>query len=130
MNQMDKKILIVEDDAALQGALKAKLTNEGFNAITASDGAEGLMAAMNEHPDLILLDIIMPKMDGITMMKKLREDAWGKSAKIIFLTNLSDPSMVMEALHEGAFDFLVKTDWKIDSVTDKVYSTLGLKRAA
>lgn len=128
MNQINKKILIVEDDAPLLGALKAKFASEGFNVVTAVDGVEGLAAAVNEHPDLILLDIIMPRMDGLTMMKKLREDAWGKSARIILLTNLSDPGMVMEALHDGAYDFLVKTDWKLEAVVEKVYSVLGLKR--
>ena len=79
-----------------------------------------LAIALKEQPDVILLDIIMPKMDGITMLKKLREDAWGKEAKVILLTNLSSNEKLAEVTAQGSHEYLVKTDWKIEDVVTKV----------
>ena len=124
MDNEKKKILIVEDDKPLLGALKIKFESEGFYVLTAVNGEEGLHSALENHPDIILLDIIMPIMDGITMMEKMREDEWGKSAKIIILTNLSDSESVTNALQGGVYTFLVKSDWEIDAVVSKVRSML------
>ncbi len=77
MDTQTKKILVVEDDVPELNALRDKFTREGFSILTAKNGEEGLAIALREHPDLILLDIIMPVMDGITMLVKLREDSWG-----------------------------------------------------
>jgi DNA-binding response OmpR family regulator len=120
-----KKILIVEDESSLRNALRDKLMLEGFIALEAKDGEEGLEVALRDHPDLILLDIIMPKMDGLTMLKKLREDVWGKNTKVILLTNLSDNERVSEALLQGSYDYLVKSDWKIGDVVAKIRSRLS-----
>ncbi len=117
-------ILIIEDDHALLNALKDKFTKEGFVVIKAHDGEEGLTMALSDHPDLILLDVIMPKMDGIMMLKALRKDAWGKDAKVIILTNLSDDKRVIEALEQGTHDYLIKADWKIEDVVEKVRKKL------
>ena len=115
-----KTILIVEDDAPLRNALRDKLICEGFTTLEAKNGAEGLEVALAEHPDLILLDIVMPVMDGITMLKKLRKDEWGKNARIIMLTNLSDTEKMTEAIEQGSYDYLVKSDWKIEDIIAKV----------
>lgn len=115
-----KAILIVEDDASIRKALHDKLTNEGFTVIEADDGLAGLEKAVELHPDLILLDIVMPKMDGITMAKKLKQDEWGKYAEIIILTNLSESEKLLEAFEAGVQDFLIKTDWKIEEVVKMV----------
>lgn len=120
-----KKILIVEDDNILRLTLNNNLAREGFEIIEAKNGEEGLVTSSREHPDLILLDIFMPVMDGITMLKKLREDSWGKDAKIIMLTNLSDKEKLAEAMAQGSFDYLVKSDWKIDDVVKKVKKRIG-----
>lgn len=77
------------------------------------------------HPDLILLDIVMPKMDGMTMLAQLREDEWGKTARVITLTNLSDTEKVAEAIEHGSYEYLVKSDWKIEDVVAKVREKLG-----
>jgi len=112
-----RKLLIVEDEAFMQNALAAKFSKEkNLDVIRASDGEEGLKTALKEKPDLIMLDVVMPKMDGMSMMKKLREDSWGKDAEVIFLTNMTDPTLVAEAAKVGVYDFLVKTDWKLDDV--------------
>ena len=122
---MNKKILIVEDEVALLNALRDKFTREGFAVLEAKNGEEGLEIALREHPDLILLDIIMPVMDGMTMLAKLREDNWGKDAKVIVLTNLSDTEKVSAAMTKGTFDYLVKADWKLEDVVRKVRERLG-----
>lgn len=116
---MAKKILIVEDEQSVLRILSEKLTEEGFEVIRAKNGKEGLIAAKKHHPDLILLDVIMPVMDGMTMLKKLREDEWGKTAKITILTNLSDGT-VAEAVEQNVNDYLVKSDWKLEDVVKKV----------
>src|ERR1700690_647717 len=123
-----KKILIVEDDLPELNALVEKLTHEGFKVLQAHDGLEGLAVAAREHPDLILLDIIMPKMDGLTMIKKLRaQSVWGKHVPIILLTNLSpDEEKINASISDDApAYYLVKTNWSIGDVAEKVRERLG-----
>src|SRR5689334_6315852 len=92
------KILIVDDEKPLLEALTDKFTREKFSTFGASDGEEGLEVAKRIQPDIILLDIVMPKMDGMTMLKLLREEPWGKDVPVILLTNLSDFTNVAEAM--------------------------------
>jgi len=125
-----KKILIVEDDPILLLTLNDNLVSEGFEIIKAKDGEEGLAFALDKKPDLILLDIILPKMDGLTMLKKLRGDEWGKNVKVIILTNLGSPSDILKALEtidsmNALKDYLVKTDWKIEDVVARVRERLN-----
>jgi DNA-binding response OmpR family regulator len=110
------KILIVEDESSLLRVLEKKLTSEGYNVVTGKDGEQGLSVALKEHPDLILLDIIMPKMDGVTVLEKLREDDWGKNVPVIMLTNLTDSEKVFKAKDGDVREYLVKTDWKLEDV--------------
>lgn len=105
--------------------LTDKFINEGFEIIQAQNGVEGLEKALKDHPDLILLDIIMPKMDGITLFKKLREDEWGKTAGVIILTNLSGDGQVSELLKSGVYEYLIKTDWTLDELAAKVKNRIG-----
>lgn len=121
-----KRILIVEDEPSLLTILVDKLNREGFSCLEAKNGEEGLKVALREHPDLILLDIIMPVMDGMTMLYELRKDPWGKDAKVIFLTNLSEAEKVAESLSQGVFDYLVKSDWKLEDIVIKVKEILGI----
>lgn len=123
---MNKKILAVEDEPSLLGALQNKLTQEGFEFVEAKNGQVGLEKALQGKPDLILLDIIMPVMDGLTMLKKLREDDWGKTVPVIILTNLSDDEKVMEAVKQGSYDYLIKSNWSINEVIDKVKEKLKI----
>lgn len=122
----NKKILIIEDEATLVEVLTAKLSAEGFSVFKASDGKEGLETALKNHPDLILLDIVMPVMDGMTMLDRLRADEWGKSAKVILLTNLSDPEKARKSIAQGVREYLVKADWKLDDIVAKIDTELGL----
>lgn len=124
---LNKKILIVEDEAPLRNAVADILAFEGFTVFQAKNGQEGLDIALKEHPDLILLDLMMPVMDGLTMLEKLRADPdWGVSASVILLTNINDPEKVAQATEAGSYDFLVKSDWNIEDVVKKVKSRLGV----
>lgn len=120
-----KKILIIEDEDVLIDALFDKFTGSGFEVIKAKDGQEGYTSAIKHHPDLILLDIIMPVMDGMSMLEKLRSDPWGKDVKVILLTNLSDPGKVKQSLSKGVRDYLIKSDWKLDDIVKKVREKLN-----
>lgn len=122
---MKKKILIVEDEKSLREALSTRLSAEKFQILEAVNGEEGLAMALREHPDLILLDLMMPVMDGVAMAKSLKKDEWGKTVKIIILTNLSDNFKVQEALKEGVYDYLIKTDWKLEDIVKKVKEKIG-----
>ena len=117
---MNYKILIVDDEPALLTALADEFTREGFEVIKAKNGLSGLKLAFKKLPDLILLDIIMPVMDGITMLYKLREDNWGKQVKVILLTNLLDPGKVTKSITKLTNGYLVKSDWKIKDVVKQV----------
>jgi DNA-binding response OmpR family regulator len=122
---MKKKILIVEDEQTLSTVLSDKFTKEDFDVFVAKDGQEGLTLALQIHPDCILLDILMPVMDGITMLSALRKDAWGKNARVIMLTNLSSAEQETASRALAANDYLIKTDWKLEDVLIKVKEKIG-----
>lgn len=120
---MDQKrtILIVEDDPALRGVLSDKLLTEGYAVIEASDGKSGLDIALKEHPACILLDIFMPRMDGVSMLAQLRSSGpWGKHATVIVLTNSTDAETISRTTGLGATDFLVKSEWSLDDIVKKI----------
>jgi DNA-binding response OmpR family regulator len=119
------KILVADDNPDLTNILGDRLTREGFTVSIAHDGDEAIVKALAEHPDLILLDIMMPKVDGWKVLEKLQDDDWGKTAKVILLTNLSDMDSVSRAVTAGSFDYLVKTDWDISEVITRVKETLA-----
>ncbi|MCX6796800.1 MAG: response regulator [Candidatus Falkowbacteria bacterium] len=123
MAKLNKKILIAEDDKNLLSALQEKFTNEGFSVVSALDGEEGLVVAKKEKPDLFLIDIRMPKIDGITMAQKLKDA--GNNAPIIFLTNLDDVKHISDAIAVSKSDYLIKSDWKLEDIVKKVKVKLG-----
>jgi DNA-binding response OmpR family regulator len=111
-----KTILIADDEVAMLKALVDKFKKSGFEVIQAGDGEEAYEKALAQKPDLVMLDILMPKFDGITIMKKIRLDQeWGARVPIIILTNLSDHESMMDAAENCAF-FLVKIDWNLDDI--------------
>ena len=132
MAKTNKKILIlvVEDEKVLVDVLEEKLLKEGFDVIKAADGEEGLHLALADHPDLILLDILMPKVDGMKMLKKLREDSWGAHVNVIIFTNFDDESKVAEGMNinlDNTYQYLVKSNWTLDDLVLKIKETLKLK---
>jgi DNA-binding response OmpR family regulator len=122
---MSYKILIVEDDESLHNALKDKFAKEGFIVFQAHDGEQGLKMALEQHPDLILLDILMPKMDGLTMLKKFREVDKDKKTPVMLLSNLTDVKEISEALLLGAKEYFVKSNWKLEDLVAKVNDKLN-----
>lgn len=120
------KILIIEDEHSMLSALVEKFTLEGYEVVAADNGETGLAQALSQKPDIILLDIVMPKMDGMTVMKKIRESGeWGKHIPIIILTNLYADDGIMQGVTEDepAY-YLVKANWTIAEIVEKVKERL------
>lgn len=105
---LDKTILVVEDDADLLEILRLTFTHEGFRVVTAKDGAQGLDLAQRHDPDLVILDLMLPKLDGIEVCKRLREEPAFKRLPILMLTAKGEESDVVLGLGVGADDYLVK----------------------
>lgn len=124
MANINKKILIVEDTKNYLFIISQELKNAGFDVMTAENGEEGLEAVQKEKPDLILLDIEMPKMDGITMAKRLKE--LGVDLPIIFLSNMSDLKHISEAA-ETATDYIVKSDINAEGIVLRVKERLKIE---
>ena len=122
---MAKKILFVEDEPSLQKAISEVLIQEGFEVLSASDGEEGLKATKEEKPDLILLDLILPKKDGFEVLKELKADEKLKDIPVIVLTNLEGVGDVEKALSLGAKTYLVKANYEIEDVLKMVKEHLG-----
>lgn len=129
MPEDKQTILVVEDEEVQRKPLTDELQDHGFRVLTAVNGREGLDIALREKPDLILLDILMPVMDGMTMMRKLRENPWGKKVPIILLTNLSaeDDKIIQEVTRDEPAYYLVKSDWGLVDVVEKVKEGLSRK---
>ena len=121
-----KKILIVEDESDTMRVLFDKLKQKEVEIIEAKNGAEGLEIALKTKPDLILLDIVMPIMDGLTMLKKIKTDPAVKNIPVIILTNYGDAEKIAEAIEIGACGYLIKVDLKIDDLMEKVNEALSL----
>ncbi len=120
-------VLVIEDEKSLRSAMVDILRFKDFLPLEAKNGKEGVRLALELHPDLILLDVIMPEMDGMTALKKIREDDWGKKIPVIVLTNLS-------AINEHPADnaaahipthYLIKSDWKLHDIVKKIEEVLG-----
>lgn len=120
------KVLVVEDEEILLTALKEELTTGGgYQVEGAGDGVEGLEKVKSFHPDLILLDLLMPKMDGMEMLQKLKNDSETRDIPVVILTNLSDYEQISEALSLGARDYLVKANYKLEDLLEKVKTVLS-----
>jgi CheY-like chemotaxis protein len=122
---MERSVLVVDDEESLVNVLARKFRDEGITAYTASNGREGLEVAFDKHPDLILLDVMMPEMDGFDMMNALHNDEWGKTVPVILLTNSSSIETVSKAVTAGMSEFLVKTDVHLDQVVTHVKDRLA-----
>lgn len=116
----NKTVLVVEDEKSYQNILSEKLKQESFSVIYAENGEDGYNIAIEYKPDLILLDIRMPVVSGLEMLKKLRSDEWGKTAEVIMLTTFDDAKSVSEAVDCGVVEYYVKTSITIDDLIKKV----------
>ncbi|OGZ34653.1 MAG: hypothetical protein A2174_03140 [Candidatus Portnoybacteria bacterium RBG_13_41_18] len=122
------KILIVEDDPFLSEMYATKLTQEHFEVETAIDGKEVLKKAKDLMPDLILLDIVLPKMDGFEVLQKIKKDPELQAIKVIALTNLGQKEEVEKGLQLGADDYIVKAHFTPSEVIAKVKQILNTKK--
>ena len=120
-----KKILLVEDEEIMIGLLQRKLTQEGYEISVARDGEEGLKTMKEIKPDLILLDIIMPKMGGFEVMKEMAKDEELKKIPVIIISNSGQPVELDRAQKLGAKDWLIKTEFDPQEVVDKVVKQIG-----
>lgn len=129
---MDKKlkILVVEDEEILLTALSEELRQEGFEVVGAKDGVEGLEKAAAEQPDLMLLDLVMPRLDGISALKQLKAQDNTKEIPVVILTNLSDYDKISDALSMGAMDYLVKANYRLEELVTKIKTVLERTKAA
>ena len=123
---MAKKILFIEAEPASQKALANAFVREGFEIIQALDGETGLRLAKQKKPDLVLLDLILPRMDGFEVLRKLQQDQETKLIPVIVLTNLEGMGEVQKVIELGVRDYLVKTNYKLDELVEKVKATLSL----
>jgi DNA-binding response OmpR family regulator len=115
-----KRLLVVEDEDILRHLLVMTLRGEGYEVFEADNGKKGLRLALKHHPQMILLDIVMPTMNGTDMLSLLRQDKWGKKANVILLTNLGDFESMDRVKHLGVTDYLVKSDWSLDELTEQI----------
>lgn len=121
------KVLLVDDDKALCQLYSLELTNQKYEAEVAGDGEEGLTKAKSSRPDAILLDIMMPKLDGIATLSKLKEDSTLKDVPVIMLTNFGQENLVQQAFNLGATDYLLKYKVTPAEMVQKVASVLTAK---
>jgi len=125
MAEKKTTVLIIEDEESLAAMYAAKFDKEGFNVVTASDGSDGIDKAKSSSPDIILLDIILPKKDGFMVLKELKEDAKTKNVKVLMLSNLGQDEDVSKGKKLGAEDYLVKANLTPAQIVDKVKQYLG-----
>jgi len=121
-----KKVLIAEDEDAIRLALGQALTNEGIQTFLAPDGQTALDLALKEHPDLIILDMVMPKLHGMDVYNNIRNDIWGSQVRIIFLTNFGQNPRTEEAAQHEQTELIVKNDSKLSEIVRIVKNRLGI----
>ena len=121
-----KKILIVEDERAYLKLLNSQLSDKGYEVIEAVNGEEGLEKAKSQKPDLILLDIRLPVMDGMAMLDLLRKEEAGKNTKVIMLTNLEpDDKIIAGVVRDHPSYYFVKSDIRFDDLLGKIKQLLN-----
>ena len=121
---MAKKILIIEDEKILLNLLEQKLKQEGYEVLTATDGKKGLEEMKMLKPDLVLLDIVMPKMGGFEVMEEMAKEENLKEIPVIIISNSGQPVEIDKARALGAKDWLIKTEFDPKEVVEKVRNQL------
>ena len=120
-------VLIVEDDVFLSQIYQKKFEMEGYKVSMADNGEKGLADAKKKKPAIVLLDILLPKMDGFMVLKQLKSDSDTKDIPVILLTNLGQKEDVDKGLEQGAVDYLIKAHFKPSEVVDKVRKVLNIQ---
>ena len=120
-----KKILLIEDEELIITLLQRKLEKEGYKVFVARDGVEGMEKVRKETPDIVLLDIVMPRMGGLEVLEELRRDKKLRSIPVIVISNSGQPVELDRAKKLGARDWLIKTEFDPKEVISKVKNQLG-----
>lgn len=121
-----KKILIVDDDLVLSGMVSEILAEDGYSVVVEHDGQAGLAKAEELRPDLVMLDVMMPKMSGLDVLKQIRASDWGAGTQALMLTNVNEPEAMGATIEQGGHvQYLLKTDWSIEDIVKKIKQTLG-----
>jgi len=121
---MEKTILIIEDEPDIREAIAEAMTESGCNVLTAENGEVGLAMALEQHPDLILLDVHMPVMDGQETLKRLRQDIWGSGVKVVMLTAMDDTHNIATAYEGDIIDYIIKGHNSLDEMVKKIREDL------
>ena len=124
---MAKKILVIEDDRFLRELIVRKLTIEGYDVVQAIDGEQGLEKIKSEKPDLVLLDLILPGIDGFEVLSQVKKDESLSHIPIIILSNLGQRSEVEKGLNLGATDYMIKAHFTPDEIVEKIRNILKEK---
>jgi len=122
---MKKKILIIEDEETLKFLLSREFKGEGFDIEEAINGEEGLKKAKESKPDLILLDLLLPGIDGFEVLSRLKKDSNLESTPVIIISNFSQEEEIKRGLKLGAIDYLVKANLTLSDIVERVKKTLG-----
>jgi CheY-like chemotaxis protein len=125
MDKSTKRILLAEDDRVLRKAAEVTLKRHGFSVLTAADGEAALEMARAEAPDLVLLDLIMPKLQGFEVLRRLKQDPATERIPVIVLSNLGQPSDVQAAMEAGAVGYFVKADLSLQALAQRVEAAVG-----
>ncbi len=129
MENEKKVLMVVEDEAGLRNVLKDRFLKENFTVLEAENGEEGLELALNKSPELIILDLLMPKLDGMMMLKNLRKSGeYGKNVRVIILTNLdANDKIIHEVTNTQPTYYLIKSNVKLDEIVEKVKELMNNK---
>jgi len=121
-----KRILIIEDDALLIEEMRAEFAKHNFAVDVSTDGEAGYEKIFSMKPHLVVLDIAIPKMSGVDLLKKLQDDPWGKTIPVVVLTNMGDSANIAQVMELGGYDYLVKSDWALADLIEKINRKLGI----
>ena len=122
------KILLVEDDRFLIKAVYTKLTQKGFEVVLANDGDEAISKAKTEKPELVLLDMVLPKKSGFEVLRELKGNPETASIPVFILSNLAQDQDIQEGKALGAEDYIVKSNTSLSAIVDKVANFLAAKK--
>jgi CheY-like chemotaxis protein len=125
MANQKKKILIIEDDEFVRKLYREQLVRQGYDFVEAVDGVEGIEKVRSEHPDFILLDLMLPKKNGFEVLADIKQDPAITSIPIFVLSNLGQQSDVQAALSMGVDDYIVKSDFRLSDVVEKISKRLS-----
>jgi len=121
------KILIVEDDPMISSIYEAKFKADGYEVFIATDGAKGLESAKKEKPDIVMLDVILPGLDGFSVLEEIKKDETIRNTSVVMLTNLGTEDDKIKGKKMGASDYLVKASLTPGQISDKIKQALKIK---